>query len=319
MSSRSPFLFGGLLDKHAVFILMLLIGMSSCSPQKTEVTGGSPDLADPAIIQVGSIRVSESDLAQYLKEQEAGRTDEETKKRGIKELASRAQLVQAALDANLDRDPIVRAEFARILANRLKEQQLFPKLKSIAAPLPETRLRELYKADESRFRSNEKRQAAVLWLNPGKDENRVKQYEQKLVAARDWYFKSSDLAQHPEQGFSMLGVDHSEHQSSRYNGGVLGWLEREGGMDDWTKAVADIVFSLDKPGDVSEVIVRNEGVFLVRYMALNPAFLRPFESVSEELEKAEINRMRQQATKDFMDSLAKEYPVQNLLPPSAGK
>jgi len=94
----------------------------------------------------------------------------------------------------------------------------------------------------------------------------------------------------------------------------VGWLEREGGMDSWTKAVADIAFSLEKPGDVSPVIAREEGVFLVRYMALNPAVLRPFESVSDELEKAEISRMRQQAEAEFMEALAEKYPVQELAP-----
>lgn len=295
-------------------ILAMVAGLSSCGPKKAEVAGQMSPQTDPPLFQVGSITVSESDLAHHLKEQEAGRTDEATRKKALKELTGRAQLVQASLDADLDRDPFIRAEMARILANRFKEQMLFPKLKSIAPPLPEARLRELYQANQSRFRSNEKRQVAVLWLNGGKNQNRVKQYEQKLVAARDWYFKNSDLDKQPEQGFSMLSVDYSEHQASRYQGGVVGWLEREGGMDSWTKAVADIAFSLEKPGDVSPVIAREEGVFLVRYMALNPAVLRPFESVSDELEKAEISRMRQQAEAEFMEALAEKYPVQELAP-----
>lgn len=291
--------------------LTMVIGLSSCGPKKAEVAVETSPQTDPALFKVGSITVSESDLTHHLKEQEAGRTDEATRKKALTELTGRAQLVQASLDANLDRDPVVRAEIARILVNRFKEQRLVPKLKSISAPLPEARLRELYQANESRFRSNEKRQIAVLWLNGGKDQNRIQQYEQKLGAARDWYFKNSELDKHPEQGFSMLSVDYSEHHATRYQGGVVGWLERGGGMDSWTKAVAEIAFSLEKPGDVSAVVVRDEGVFLVRYMALSPALLRPFEAVSDELEKAEISRMRQQAETEFMQTLAEKYPVQH--------
>lgn len=318
MPLRAPTFLNSLIGNRSNLILAMVVGLSSCGPKKAEVVGEPSPQTDPALFKIGSITVSESDLTHHLKEQEAGRTDEATRKKALKELAGRAQLVQASLDANLDRDPFVRAEIARILANRFKEQILFPKLKSISAPLPEARLRELYQANESRFRSNEKRQIAVLWLNGGKDQNRIKQYEQKLGAARDWYFKNSDLDKQPEQGFSMLSVDYSEHPASRYQGGVVGWLEREGGMDSWTKAVAEIAFSLEKPGEVSAVIVRNEGVFLVRYMALSPAILRPFESVSDELEKAEISRMRQQAEVEFMKSLAEKHPVQNLAPAEAG-
>jgi hypothetical protein len=108
----------------------------------------------------------------------------------------------------------------------------------------------------------------VLWLNPNGDPARGKQYEEKLTAAREWFFKSGELKDHPAEGFSVLSVDHSEHAASRYKGGVVGWLEREGGMDAWSKAVAEIAFSLKEPGEVSAVTARPEGVFLVRYMAL---------------------------------------------------
>lgn len=319
MSSRLTIFSDCLLYHRAILILALACGMSACGPQKTSVPTGTAPAGETPILQVGSITVSEADLTQHLKEQEAGRKDEATRKAALKELTSRARLVQAALDANLDHDPAVRAEMARILANRFKEQKLVPTLKSIAAPLPEARLRELYKANESRYRSNEKRQVAVLWLDAGKDPQRGKQYEEKLASARDWYFKNSDLEKHPEQGFSVLGVDYSEHQSSRYKGGIVGWLERDGGSDPWTKAVAEIVYSLDKPGDVSPVIVRKEGVFLVRYMAMNPALLRPFESVSDELERAELVRLRQKAESDFMDTLAAKYPAQDLTAADAKK
>ena len=293
-------------------ILALMFGLTACDQKSEKAETGSAREGEQALVKVGSISIFESDLALHLKEKGILRADEDIRLEALRQLTSRAQLVQAALDAKLDQDPVVRAEFARILSTQYKEHALFPQLKSIAPPLPEARLRELYQANESRYRSNEKRQAAVLWLNAGKDVNRQKQYEEKLAAAREWFFKNSDLEKHPEQGFSMLGIDYSEHQSSRYKGGIVGWMEREGGMDGWTKAVAEIVFSLKNPGDVSGVIVRDEGVFLVRYLAMEPAVLRPFESVSDELEKAEIKRLRDEAEASFMKALADEYPSQKL-------
>lgn len=293
-------------------LLGLLAAVGGCGPKpKGAASPASPPPAAAGLLTVGSITVEQADLDYHLKEAHGGRADEQTRRKALEELASRAQLAQAALDADLIRDPAVRADVARILAGRLKEKSLVPVLKAAAAtPIPEVRLRELYSAGESRFRVAEKRQVAVLWLNPGGDPQRTQQYTEKLTAAREWLFNNGDLKDHPEQGFAVLSVDHSEHAPSRYKSGVVGWLERAGGMDAWTKAVAEIVFSLQDPGEVSAVLPRPEGLFLVRYMAQQPAVLRPFETVAAELEQAERQRLRQAAEKDFESAIQQRHPVQ---------
>lgn len=295
-------------------ILVALIGaLSACGPKPKDVA--KPAAAPPdkgGLVQVGSIRISQADLDYQLKERHSGRNDEETRRKALDELASRARFVQAALDAGLDQDPLVRAEFARILTNRFKEQALPSQPQgNVAAAIPEARLRELYTAGESRFRASEKRQVAVLWLNPNGDPQRQQQYTTKLAEAREWFFKN-DLKDHPEQGFSVLSVDHSEHQASRYQGGVVGWLEDSTQLDPWTRAVAEIAFSLKEPGEVSAVISRAEGVFLVRYMAQKPAVLQPFEAVAGELARSEQQRLRKMAEDEFEDALKAKYPSQRL-------
>lgn len=122
------------------------------------------------------------------------------------------------------------------------------------------------------------------------------------------------MKNHPEKGFSVLSVDYSEHQASRYRGGIADWLERGGGMDPWTKALAEIGFSLEKAGDVSAVTSRTEGVFLVRYIAEKPAVLRTFESVAGEIERTERQRLREMSEAEFTDAIRARYPVQSLTP-----
>ncbi len=293
------------------FLLVLLAVVSACSPKHgNQAKPAAAGKEAGALLTVGSITVDQADLDYQLKESHGGRNDEETRREALGELAGRAQFAQAALDAGLQHDPVVRAEVARVLANRLKEKNLFPLLKTAAASeISESRLHELYAAEESRFRSNEKRQVAVLWLDPNRNPEREKQYIGKLTAAREWFSQSADLKAHPDQGFSVLGVDYSEHQASRYKGGIVGWLESGGGMDAWTKAVAEMVFSLPEPGAVSEVVNRPEGVFLVRYMAAQPAVLRTFESVADELARTERQQIRKTAETEFNKTIGEKYPV----------
>ena len=294
-------------------VLALALGMASCT-KKPAPASAAPPAGDGQLLRVGSIVVTQADLEQHLKDQHAGSKDEAARKQALEELVSRAQLAQAALDEGLDRDPVVRAEIARVLGSRLKEKVLFPRIKDLKAPVPEARLRELYTAGQARFRSNEKRQAAVLWLNPNGDPQRQRQYQEKLAAARDWLLKDEAIKDHPELGFSVLGADYSEHQASRYKGGVIGWLERDGNQDPWTKAVAEMAYLLKEPGEVSEVVTRPEGVFLIRYMAQAPAVLRPFESVRGELEQLEHTRLRESLEVSFKDEIRAKHPPQWLIP-----
>jgi hypothetical protein len=289
----------------------LFAAVGGCGPKpKAEASASAPRQEASVVLTVGSIVVEPADLDYQLKQTQGGRNDEETRRKALDELATRAQLAQAALDAGLEHDPVVRAEIGRVLASRLKEKTLVPLLQAAAAtPIPESRLRELYLAGQARFRAAEKRQVAVLWLNANGDPQREQQYIEKLSAARDWFFNNGDLKDHPEQGFSVLSVDYSEHAPSRFKGGVVGWLERAGGMDAWTKAVAEIAFSLKHAGEVSAVLSRPEGLFLVRFMALKPAVLRPFEAVSGELDQTERQRLRKSAETDFASAIHDKYPV----------
>lgn len=279
--------------------LTLAILVSSCSEPPGQVAAQQPIVTDE-LLRVGSIAIYQSDLDYHLQEKHGGRSDEASREQALAELAERARFTQAALDAHLDRDPVVRAETARLLTSRLRETALHPKLEvAAAAPIPEARLRELYDAQSTKFVSEEKRQLAVLWLSPSSDPARVKSYTEKLAKARDWFIDESDLADHPDKGFSILSVDHSEHAATRFKGGVLGWFEKEANPTDWLQAVAEIGYSIGEVGGLSPVVTHPEGFFLVRWMALKPAVQRSFESARSGLERAERDRLRASLEAEF--------------------
>lgn len=292
-------------------LAVLLVALAACSPQRKDAEKPAEAPAGGGVLlTVGSISVLPADLEQHIRESVSSASRPPSREEALEALASRARFAQAALDAGLLEDPEVRAEFSRILGSRLKEKNLSPRLRAIAdTEIPETRLREIYQANLSVYQSNEKRQAAVLWLNPGKDPERTSQYVRKLTEARDWYLQNKELHPHPEQGFSVLAVDYSEHQASRFKNGDVGWLERNPGSDAWSRAVSEILFSLSDAGTISEVVTRAEGVFLVRYMAAKPAATRSFESVRDELSRAEKQRLRDAAEAEFESALAAKYPA----------
>lgn len=291
--------------------LAALLLLASCKGSQEEVSGNVSTSDHAWLLRVGSEVITAADLEHHLKERYEGRSDEATRKFALGELAKRAQYVQAAVDAGLVEDSVVRAEVARILQNRYREEMLFPKVKELVdTPIAEGQLRDLYDAQKARFQAKEKRQVAVLWLDPGQDPKRLASYQKKLEAARSWVNENEGLKNAPTQGFAVLSVDHSEHASSRFKGGVVGWMEEGGGMDKWSKAVAKILFELTSPGEVSEVVTRDEGVFLVRYMNLKPEVIRSYETVKGDLGRAFKNDLRESLEAKFEEELSSKYPVQ---------
>lgn len=299
------------------FVPMLILGcvvaLAACGKKKEDADTSAPEpdatsSQEGELFRVGSVAVYESDLKRRISEHYRGNENEISRKKATQDLIERARFVQAALDAKIDKDPAVREEFGRILEGRLRETVLIPQLEK-ALEVSDERLRELYQSALGRYRAKDQRQVAALWLNPGLDREKAKRYAAKMTKAREFLLNSADLKAHPERGFSVLGADYSEHSASRFRGGVIGWMEAKGGPDQWSKAVAEIAFELQGKGDVSEVVTRPEGVFLVRVMDLKSGVTKSFESVAEQLRLQEQNRLRQQRKAEFAQEIEDRYPV----------
>jgi hypothetical protein len=296
--------------RAALLFLTSLLALFSCEgPETSESRPPAPP--EDALARVGSITITEQDLEWRIEELYRGRQDDATRLAALSELVLRAQFTQAALDSSLADDAIVRAEVSRLLEARLRERTLTPRLKE-TLEISQERLHEIYQAESARFQAPEKRQIAVLWLTPGSDPAKLTRYSKKLQKARAFALENKDLLDHPEKGFSALSVDHSEHHASRYRGGMISWLEAAGGLDSWTKAVAEIAFALKKKGEISEVTTRPEGIFLIRLVGTQPAVTRPFASVAAELERGERTRRRKELEAQFTREVQERHPVEML-------
>ena len=281
-------------------ILCVLAGLNSCRETEsgTQVPAPPPEPPTGELFRVGSVVIDEKDLAHHLAEHHRGNSDEKTRQKALGELVRRAQFAHQAIENGLADDPVVNAEVYRLLEARLRESILNSRLMQIPE-VSEARLRELYQAQIKRFQSPESRQVAVLWLNSGPDPDKAQLYGERLAKARSFALENKDIADYPAKGFSILGADYSEHSASRFRGGLVGWLGREGNLDPWSKAVAAIAFTLEEKGEISEVTIRDEGVFLVRLIDRKPAVTRSFESVAATLQRAEESRLRGEIEETF--------------------
>lgn len=295
-------------------ILSAVLALSSCD--RAPAPDATP--ASTVLLRVGRLSVTESDLQQELLNRGLQQAAAAQRAEVLKDLGRRAQLAAAALEAELLQDSEVRAGLARLLSARLKETRLEPKLRELSAAITAEDLQRAYKANLSRYQSSARRQAAVLWLDPGPDPRRRERYQLKLTEALQFYQSQSQLQANPAEGFSVLSVDHSEHQASRYKGGVAGWFSKDGAPDAWSRAVSEIVFGLGKLGSISGVVERPEGLFVVRFMAEQPASQQSLEQVKPQLERQLRAEAQQRIEAEFYGALESRHPIERVAQPAAG-
>ena len=283
--------------------IAVAFALNACDP--------SPEAENPepgGLARVGTQTILESDLEHRIQEHHQGKADPQTREAALEELVMQAQYAQAAIDAGLADDPVVKAELSRLLGARLRELQLEPQL-AAAREIPDEELRALYESQSDRFLAPEKRRVAVLWLNSRGVPERETQHQELLEKARRFVLESVDLSNNPAKGFAGLSADFSEHHATRYKGGVVGWISEGGSLDRWTKAVASIAFDIEESDGMSQITSNEEGTFLVRLIDTERAVQRPFEQVLDQLKLEEANRRQQLVRESFQSRIRSQHPA----------
>ena len=299
-------------QRWGFFLLMALVLIcQSCqdSEKKEHANAQEKGPKDAPLFQIGSITIKNSDLDYYLDERFKSRQKESVRESAINDLIKKAQFAQDALDMGLADDPAVKSEYIRLLGSRLREKVLFPRIKS-TPEISEEKLRKIYESEKKLYLSQETRKVAVLWLNSGSDQERIRYYVKRLEEARRFAQETDDIAKNPEKGFSVLGPDYSEHSASRFRGGLLGWINNSSTTDPWLNTVSEIAFALKEKGQISEVISHKEGVFLVRLIDLKSGTSRTFQSLKASLKNKEQQRIKKRIQSDFEEEIQSRHPVQ---------
>ena len=212
-------------------------------------------------------------------------------------LVERATLAAAARQAGLERDPETAAQIDAILIARLQEVRLAPQLAAVKVSDEEVRAR--YDAQrESAFTQPETVRVALLWFNTRGQQPLVDRYRPRLEQIRAEVIAGGD--QFPvAAGFGPAAVGNTEHKASRLIGGDLGWLELRPGSDPWHQTVLDLAAPLQNPGDLSEILAGEDGLFLVRLIERRSAALKPYEAVSAEIRKGLVEEQRKRLQEEF--------------------
>lgn len=210
----------------------------------------------------------------------------------LEELMRHRMLVQEARDAGIDQEPEFRALVERMLIQRLRAKRLEERMQD-DAPTDE-QVAAYYEDNRDTFSRPARRQVAMIRIDvppAAGDEARATARERAEAALS----KVPELpAETPH--FGPLAVEYSDDRSSRYQGGVVGWLvDGQSERYRWPGIVLEAAYALDQPGETSSIIETPEAFYIVRLANLQPGRVQPLEQVADGIR----HRLQRERSRDL--------------------
>ncbi len=209
-----------------------------------------------------------------------------TPARVLDELIDQEAAYQQAVRSGFLQKPETQQAIRAFVASRYREGQgIGP-----ATNLPTTEaLRAYYDLNVTSFRRPPAVNTAVIRLEHRRKATPEKHAE-ALAMARA--VREQAVAESGKQAnFGRLAVDRSVDQATRYRGGEIGWLTHEQAVLRLPGPVVEAAFRLAKPGDISEPLVADEGIYIVKLVGVRPEQARQFDEVRPLIEH-ELTRRR---------------------------
>ena len=286
--------------QYSVFSVPLAVSLlllaSGCGRKEPAVDLPSPDV----LAMVDGRAVTEHTFRYWWEKQPMVDTPK-TRQMLLDKLVGRSSLAAAARAAGLADDPVVAEQVESLLISRLKELELHPKIAAIE--VSESDVAASYDSrKDARYTTPERSRFAVLWFATRGVEPLVDRYKPRLEQAREQTLSPPNGIP-VVQGFGKLSIANSEHAPSRYKGGIIGWLESGPNMDPWSAAILEIAGELKAPGDLSKVVAREEGLFLVRLIQRQPARVRDLAEVREIIERELKTAQREAIEREFNERI----------------
>lgn len=289
----------------ALFALGAVAGSwwASSSDQTTSVP-------DNWLARIDNVYISEEEYVDAMRRRggtRPGQYHEMAQKQELLEaLLYRKAVTQAAREDGLDREPEIRNSLDRILVNQYIARHLRPRQEEVE--ISDEAVAEVYAQESERYAVPARRRVAMIQIEVPEgadDEFRERargRAEEALAAAREL----DDETLH----FGDLAREYSEDQSSRYRGGVIGWIgEQAPERYRHDPVVIETANEMQDAGAISGVLEGRDGYYIVRLVAYEPTRKRSIEELESGI-RQRLRRDRYRAVEDeFRHEMLERFSI----------
>lgn len=267
-------------------MLAAVLLSAGCRPPKPPEAA-----ADSSVVAtVGGTAIHMSDLDAEIARRGTGSRAAPKPEQVLEEMIDRSAMIAHAREIGLDRDRDVVRKIENLLIAELKQRELQPRLRGISRQADPA----LSGESTASSSSPEQLRLAVLQLtvHARTTESRRKAIDARMSKARELALRLPA----DEPGFGALAVDYSDHQESRYVGGDRGWFDGRAPSPLLAPEVLAAGIDLRRPGDISDLVRTERGIFLVRLIervcanspaTADSAVVRRHRSIQEERRRIE--------------------------------
>ena len=271
------------------------------------IAGCKPHATAPAVLaKVGSHEIRVEDFKREVEWRRKNHRPLPDKEALLEEMITRELLLQKARAAGLENDPDILRSHESLLASKIQERELTPRLEALKADPDQVRA--LYQKDLSKYTRPAKAHLAMIYI---KTELKIR--AEKLAEAESRIqeaLRQAKALPASSRGFDRVAVDFSEDQASRYKGGDIGWFDQDRTAYRWPAEVLSAGFALKTNGEISSVIRATNGFYIVSRLDTREAATTPLEQLQAPLQRRLVAEKRQEAEAAFRRELRSFAGVQ---------
>lgn len=268
----------GALARGLVFLAALLPLLAGCH-RETPKAASSPAI----VARVDGFSITADELAEALARRaraHGSRFDfEADRQKVLDELIRERVLLARAQAAGYDRQPRLVRRWEQMLVAQYEAD-----LRTNDAPRTAPTAAEVeqhYRAHAAEFTTPEA--VRVAWIQLKGSPKAQPEKRAALHAKASSLLDAARVLPPSEPAFGELARTHSDDHATRHLGGDCGWVERGSAVGAWPAEIAEAVFALENPGDLSPVIESGGSCYLLKLIGRRPASARPLAEVRERI------------------------------------
>lgn len=287
--------------------LSCLILLVACGRQKEEPAAESNV---PPLARVGDAVVTVEDFNfEVSRRLEQGRPVSNAED-VLQDLILRQAMLQKASESGVLDDPIAKREIENQMLSQWLEQSLQAEKQNIR--VTDEELSREYEENMASFSRPAMVRMAVLMrkVNPSDGEETIESLRAELVEAKERYLANPGEVTREGRlpGFGEIAVNATEDAVSRYRGGDMGWIQEGMSHSRIPSQVLQAGFSLE-PGSVSDVIVVEDGLYVVLNSGRREAQVVPFEEAKTSLRRPLLRKKQDAVEHSFKSNLLASVAV----------
>ena len=286
-------------------LVLVLLALAGCRRE-------APPASPPApLARVGAAVITATDVADEARRLRAAGLATTNARSVLHALVERAAMLDEARASEWANDPEARRERENLLLSQWLEQTLQAEKSRVT--VTDDELRADYAARIATFTRPAMARLAILHRKPASrgSDSSADALKAALRQARQAYLDAPSQATRAGRipGFGAIAAEASEHATSRYRGGDIGWIDTQHGGSPCPAEVAAAGVGLPV-GGVSDVIETGEGLYVVMKQDQREARTAPFEEVADTLRRRLLRDKREQVEVAFKSNLLARAAVE---------